>query len=85
MDGKNIRGLYKVKYGYSNHTHLFIITREQFEVLKEQGCIELETSKHNMEEMDTDKIELVTEDQAFITEFEKYNLTTNFYPEDYIE
>ena len=31
----NIKGLYRLVYGYSDHTHYFILTREQFEKVKE--------------------------------------------------
>ena len=81
----NIKGLYSLQYGYSDHVHYFTLTREDFEKVKEIGEISLETSKHNSEEVDLSQIQLVTEDQDFINKFEGFGLTTRFDPIDYLD
>ncbi len=81
----NIKGLYTLEYGYSDHVLYFTLTREDFEKVKEIGEISLETSKHNSEEVDLSQIQLVTEDQDFINKFEDFGLTSRFDPIDYLD
>ncbi len=81
----NIKGLYSLQYGYSDHVHYFTLTREDFEKVKIVGEISLETSKHCDEDVDLSQIQLVTEDQDFIKKFEDFGLTTRFDPINYLD
>jgi hypothetical protein len=78
-----IKGLYKLIYGYSHHELLFVETRERIEKGKNEN-ISLETSKHNMEDVDLEDITLVTENQKFIDLFLKHKLESSINPLDFV-
>ena len=82
-NNSEIRGIYGLIYGYSDHELKFIATRGEVE--KSEGIeISLETSQHCYEEVELNDIFLITEDADFIEKFEQLNLST-ISPLDYID
>lgn len=61
------KGLYKLKYGYSQHTLLFVTTElEVSNLVDRYEVITLETAKHQPEHVNTSEITLISTDTSVI-------------------
>lgn len=69
-------GLYRLTFGYASHTWNFVATREEIEKWKSE-VVNVETSKHSVEEVDLSEAKLVTEDEDFIQKFIDLGLVDN--------
>ena len=80
------KGLYKLRYGFSQHTLLFVTTdHEVSKLVKQYDVITLETSKHQSEEVYTTEIVLVTTDKSVIKHIVELGLNDIGRIESYFE
>jgi hypothetical protein len=80
------KGLYKLTYGYSQHTLLFVTTDQELSnLVKQYEVITFETSKHQYEDIYTSEIILVTTDTSVIKHIVELGLNDIGRIESYFE
>ena len=82
-EGEEIKGLYKIRYGYYEETRHFIATESEVERLSRME-ISIDVAKHVTEDVKLDDIKLITQDQDFIEKFIEFRLQT-FSPKEYLD